>query len=100
MAKFWRELLKLVGAEQVLNSNYHPETDGQTKKLNQIAEQFRRYCINHQQTDLLPYVEYAYNNAVHSLVGVLLFKVAQGSEGRLLPSLKDMDQIPEGELKH
>jgi transposase InsO family protein len=33
-SKFWRSLFKLVGIELKLSSFYHPQTDGQTKRVN------------------------------------------------------------------
>jgi transposase InsO family protein len=33
-SKFWRSLFKLVGIELKLSSFYHPQTGGQTKRVN------------------------------------------------------------------
>lgn len=101
MAKFWREMLKLMGAEQALRASHYPETDSPTEMLNQAVEQFQRCYMNHQQTGqiycCMLYAEYAY--VVHSSMGASPFKITQEFEGRILPGLKDMDQAPEGELK-
>ena len=48
---------------------YHPETDGQTKRVNQILEQYLQMFVNYQQdnwSEWLPYAEFAYNNSTHS----------------------------------
>jgi hypothetical protein len=48
-----------------LSSTYHPQTDGQTERVNQVLEQYLRCFINYHQdnwVDLLPVAEFAYNN--------------------------------------
>ena len=48
---------------------YHPQGDGQTEKINQELEQYLRLFVNQRQGDwvrLLPFVEFQYNNHVHS----------------------------------
>lgn len=63
--------------ERVVNNAYHPETDGQTKHINTILEQFWRAYVNHQQlvwVTLLPFVECSYNNIVHGSRGESLLK--------------------------
>ena len=36
MSKFWQSLFKVLQVEINLSSTYHPQTDGQTKQINQI----------------------------------------------------------------
>jgi len=50
-------------------SAYHPQTDGQTERVNQILEHYlRTYCMWDQDAwvDLLPFAEFYYNNTVHT----------------------------------
>ena len=37
-SKFWQSLFKILGVEIKLSSAYHPQTDGQTERVNQVLE--------------------------------------------------------------
>ncbi|CAI7884107.1 unnamed protein product [Closterium sp. NIES-53] len=67
-SKFRRELMGLLGTNLTMSSAYHPQTDRQTKRLNQVVEQLLRTAckddISHWDS-LLPTLEFAYNNASH-----------------------------------
>jgi hypothetical protein len=64
-SKFWQSLFKILHVKIKLSSAYHPQTDGKTERVNQVLEQYLRCSINYHQdnwVDLLPIVEFAYNN--------------------------------------
>lgn len=80
-SEFWRALCDLLRVKTNLSTAYHPETDGQTERVNQVLEQYLRIYINYQQDDwisLLPLAEFAYNNAPHSATGVSPFFANKG----------------------
>ena len=86
VSKFWSSLCELLGIKANLSTAYHPETDGQTERVNQILEQYLRLYINYQQDDwihLLPLAEFAYNNTPHSATQVSPFFANKGYHPQL-----------------
>ncbi|GJP47546.1 hypothetical protein CLOM_g6728, partial [Closterium sp. NIES-68] len=64
-----------------MSSAYHPYTDGQTKRLNQIVEQLLRAANKDEisKWDLhLPVLEFAYNNTTHAATGQTSFFLCYG----------------------
>ena len=66
-SKFWLEVMDALKVDVRLSTAFHPQTDGQTERVNQIQEQYLRCYYSYQQDDwaeLLPLAEHAYNWAV------------------------------------
>ncbi|KAJ1589802.1 hypothetical protein NDA12_001083 [Ustilago hordei] len=40
-----------IGAKHSLSTAYHPQTDGQTERVNQVVEQYLRMYCNYEQDD-------------------------------------------------
>jgi len=62
-SKFWMSLMQLLQVKLNVSTAFHPETDGQTERVNQTLEQYLRSYCSYQQDDwvsLLPFAEYAY----------------------------------------
>ena len=81
VAHFFRSLGKALDMKLHFMSGYHPEGDGQTEQSNQTLEQYLRVYCNYQQdnwSDLLPLVEFAYNNAPSATTGVSPFFANKG----------------------
>ena len=54
-----------MGTEFSFSTTYHPQTIGQTERVNGILEDMLRMYVMHQQwkwEEYLPLVEFAYNN--------------------------------------
>ena len=44
IARFWEQLQESLGTKLIRSSAYHPQTDGQTERINQILEDMLRAC--------------------------------------------------------
>jgi len=66
-SEIWKEFLELLGIRPRMSTAFHPQTDGQTERLNQTIEAYLRAFVAKEQDDwvpLLPMAEFAYNNSV------------------------------------
>ena len=66
---FWSELMKLLKVTLNLSTAHRAETDGQTERMNKTLEQMLRSYTSIDETSwvqLLPCVEFAYNNSVQA----------------------------------
>ncbi|EKM48439.1 uncharacterized protein PHACADRAFT_58702, partial [Phanerochaete carnosa HHB-10118-sp] len=79
--QFISELYRSLGIEANPSTAYHPQTDGQTERINREIEQYLRLFINYRQADWaewLPLATFLYNNKVHSSTGYTPFFVNKG----------------------
>ena len=86
MAGLMRELNRMLGIESKLSMVFHPQTDGQTERINQELEQYLRMFIDYRQEqwpDWLGTAEFAYNNKVYSSTKTLSFKVNYRQDPRM-----------------
>ena len=44
MSRFWERLHECLGTSLLHSSAYHPQTDGQTERVNQVLEDILRAC--------------------------------------------------------
>ena len=67
-SKFMEEFTKALGTKRQLSMAYHPQTDGQTERINQEIGMFLRHYMNYQQddwTNWLAAAEFQYNDKKH-----------------------------------
>jgi len=86
-SEVWLELLKKLGIRPRMSTAFHPQTDGQTERLNQTIEAYLRSFVNHEQDDwvrLLPMAEFAYNNSVTVGNGISPFYANYGFHPRTI----------------
>ena len=76
----------LLGIQTRASTAFHPQTDGQTERVNQEIEQYLRIFSNHRQDDWsewIPLAEFAYNNRVHASTCLTPFQMDNGQNPRM-----------------
>jgi transposase InsO family protein len=85
---FWRTLQKMVGTDLMMSTTNHPQTDGQTERMNRSILQILRHFVNTTGSDWvqhLPTVEFAINSAVSRSTGKAPFEIVYGYLPRSFP---------------
>jgi hypothetical protein len=85
VARFWEQLQKSLGTQVIRSSAYHPQTDGQTKRVNQILKDMLRACVLHYGKNwdkCLPLAEFSYNNSYQSSLKMAPFEALYGRSCR------------------
>jgi hypothetical protein len=81
LSDFWTVLTKLLGVKLGMSSPYHPQTDGQTEKVNHIVGTYLRAFARQSPdtwSDLLPLCEFSYNSSLHTTTGKTPFELDLG----------------------
>jgi hypothetical protein len=81
VSAFWRALFKGLGTKLQYSSAYHPQSDGQTERVNRTMEQvLRAHCLEHgEKWDThLHMVEFVLNSAVHVSTQLSPFELMYG----------------------
>lgn len=71
-SELWRRVCSKLDIKVNLSTAYHPQTDGQTERLNQTLEIYLRHYVNYYQdnwSQLLPSASFCYNTTPHSATG-------------------------------
>jgi transposase InsO family protein len=85
VAKFWEALHKSLGTKLLHSSAYHPQTSGQTERVNQILEDMLRACvleIPQKWDECLPLAEFSYNNSYQENIKMAPFEALYGRRCR------------------
>jgi hypothetical protein len=68
-SKLFKAFMECLGCSSILSTAFHPETNGQTERVNSILKTYLRLFVNYNQDDWaskLDLAEFAYNNAKQS----------------------------------
>lgn len=77
----WKELFRLSDTQLLMSSSYHPQTDGQTERVNQCLETFLRCFVQacpSKWSSWLAVAEFWYNCCFHASLGRSPFEVLYG----------------------
>ncbi|KAF1315199.1 reverse transcriptase, partial [Globisporangium splendens] len=88
-SKFWRALFGLLDTKLPMSTAAHPETDGQTERVNRVLEDvLRSYATSFKEwSEFLPLAEFALNNSTHVSTGHSPFYVNYGIHPRVPASI-------------
>ena len=81
VARFWEQLHTCLGTRLIRSSAYHPQTDGQTERINQILEDMLRACVltyPQKWDQCLPLAEFSYNNSYQESIKMAPFEALYG----------------------
>lgn len=81
-SQFWKELFKAVGTKLNMSTSYHPQSDGQTERLNRCVEHYLRSMVSqrpHKWVQWLPLAEWWYNSTYNGSIKKLPLKLCMGS---------------------
>ena len=84
-SEFWGQFCHHLGIKQAMSTAFHPETDAQTERSNRTIEEVLRHFTsnsNKSWDDLLPYVEFAMNNAKNASTNETPFYLNSGKHPR------------------
>lgn len=80
-SKLWQDLFKSLGVTLHFSTSYHPQTDGQTERVNQCLENyFRCMAFQHPKkwNNWLAHAEWWYNTSFHTSLKMTPFHALYG----------------------
>ena len=86
-SRLWPSLQRALGTKLNLSTSFHPQTDGQSEGTIQTLEDLLRSCMlefGGNWEDLLPLVEFTYNNSHQATIGMASYKALYGRKCRTL----------------
>lgn len=96
-SQVWRQFCKSLGATVSLSSGFHPQSNGQTERINQELEAALR-CVAAKDPTLwssqLSWIEYAHNSQLSPATGLTPFEASLGYQPPLFPSQESELAVP------
>jgi hypothetical protein len=95
-SKFWKAFVAQMRVQHGMSTAFHPQSDGNTERVNRVLEDMLRHYIDATQTDwdsLLPVVQFSINNSYHASINSVPFELVYGKR----PCLPLDLVVPRGE---
>jgi hypothetical protein len=96
-SKVFQKILKALDIKQKMSTAFHPQTDGQTERMNQELEVYLRiFCTNdpHAWSKILPIAEFAHNQRTHEELKQTPFHLMYGTDPVALPLAVENTTVP------
>ena len=93
--RFWTALFDLMGTKLKFSTSHHPQTDGQTERINALVEQYLRHYVTTNQRnwlELLDSAQFCYNLHKSSSTGKSPFEVVFGCQPLTLSEVAQISQ--------
>uniref|UniRef100_A0A3Q3F8X0 Integrase catalytic domain-containing protein n=1 Tax=Kryptolebias marmoratus TaxID=37003 RepID=A0A3Q3F8X0_KRYMA len=100
-ARVWKQFCATLNASCSLSSGFHPQSNGQTERMNQEMESMLRCFTSSNPSDwskFLPWVEYAHNSHVSAATGLSPFEISLGYQPPLFPA--DEEEVGVTSVQH
>ncbi|KAE8696991.1 cytochrome P450 78A7-like [Hibiscus syriacus] len=81
--RFWKELFKLMGSSLNFSTSVHPQTDGQTERVNALVETYLRHYVSATQRSwpkLLDIAQFSYNLQMSEATNQSPFEIVTGQQ--------------------
>jgi hypothetical protein len=94
---FLKEVTRILGIKQALSTAFHPQSDGQTERVNRILEDMLRHYVSPYHDDwddLLDVAEFAINNAFQASIKSTPFFVVFGKHPNTPMTLEISTKVP------
>jgi hypothetical protein len=84
-SRLWNKLHEALGTKLSFSTAYHPQTGGQTERVNQILKDMLRACVlsyGAKWEDCLPFAKFSYNNNYQASLQMAPFEALYGRKCR------------------
>lgn len=95
-----KRLYGLLDIHPSLSTAFHPQSDGQTERVNQILENYLRNFVTYRQdnwVELLALAEWSYNNHASNTTGQSPFFIWYGEHPQFYPQAAREEKVPSAE---
>ena len=95
-AKFQKELVRILGYELALSLAYHPQTNGETERVNQEIEIYLRIVCGASPSkwaNHIPMAKFVHNTRPHSSTSKSPFQLIMGYKPQALPNITNKTDL-------